>query len=356
MTDPSFFKPARAITVREISELTRAEPRRNAEMDRRIAGIAALDRAGPSDITFLDSAKFVATARASRAGACFASERFAENAPAGASLLVAREPFRAFVEVARTLFPGALRPSSLFEAAGTAPGAYVHGSARIELGATIEPAAVVGPRAEIGAGSIIGPGAVIGSGVHVGRDCVIGANAVITHALIGDRVIVHAGCMIGQDGFGYVMGPGGHKKIPQIGRVIIQDDAEIGAGTTIDRGALRDTVIGEGSKIDNLVQIAHNVTIGRHCAVAAQSGISGSVVVGDYVMMGGKVGVVDHVTIGAGAMIAAGSGIMSDVPPGAKWGGAPAGPAREWLKSQAVLRRLARQGGAGPGEPGGGEG
>jgi UDP-3-O-[3-hydroxymyristoyl] glucosamine N-acyltransferase len=149
------------------------------------------------------------------------------------------------------------------------------------------------------------------------------------------------------------MGPTGHRKIPQIGRVIVQDDVEIGAGSTIDRGALRDTMIGEGTKIDNLVQIAHNVTMGRHCVVAAQTGISGSVAVGDFVVMGGKVGIVDHVVIGTGAMIAAGSGVMSDVPPGAKWAGAPAGPARDWLKGQAALRRLARHshGGATAGSP-----
>jgi UDP-3-O-[3-hydroxymyristoyl] glucosamine N-acyltransferase len=134
--------------------------------------------------------------------------------------------------------------------------------------------------------------------------------------------------------------------VPQVGRVIIQDGVEIGANATIDRGAIRDTVIGEGTKIDNLVQIAHNVEIGRHCVLASQTGISGSVTVGDFVMMGGKVGIADNVTIGSGAMLAAGSGVMSHVPPGAKWGGSPAGPAREWLKGAAAVRRLARRGGA----------
>ena len=149
---------------------------------------------------------------------------------------------------------------------------------------------MIGPRAEIGAATVIGPGAVIGPDVRIGRDCAIGANASITHALIGDRVIIHAGARIGQDGFGYLPGPGGHRKVPQLGRVIVQDDVEIGANTTIDRGASRDTVIGEGTKIDNLVQIAHNVTIGRHCLLAGQVGISGSVTVGDYVMMARRSG------------------------------------------------------------------
>ena len=244
--------------------------------------------------------------------------------------------------VAEQLFPGALRPSSLFEASGMSPSALVHPTARLENGVTVDPAAVIGPRAEIGAGTMIAAGAVIGPDVRIGRDCAIGAGATIVHALIGDRVIIHPGARIGQDGFGYLPGPRGHGKVPQVGRVIIQDDVEIGANTTIDRGAIRDTVIGEGTKIDNLVQIGHNCEIGRHCVMAAFTGISGSVTLGDYVMMGGRVGIADNVTIGAGAMLAAGSAVLGNVPAGTKWGGYPAMPAREWLKGVAVLRRLAR--------------
>ena len=186
----------------------------------------------------------------------------------------------AFVAVARKMFPEALRPSSMFNAAEIAPGAFVHPSARCEAGVTVDPGAVIGPDVEIGAGTIIGANAVIGPGVRIGRDCAIGAGASVIHAIVGDRVIIHPGCRIGQDGFGYLMGAGGHQKVPQVGRVIIQDEVEIGAGTTIDRGAIRDTVIGEGTKIDNLVQIGHNVAIGRHCVIVAQSGISGSATIG----------------------------------------------------------------------------
>jgi UDP-3-O-[3-hydroxymyristoyl] glucosamine N-acyltransferase len=273
-------------------------------------------------------------------------EKFAANAPAYMAVLVTPAPYRAFVAVAQKLYPGAMRPSSLFEASGVSASALVHPSARLESGVVIDPAAVIGPRAEIGAGTVIAPGAVIGPDVRIGRGCVIGASATIVHALIGDRVIIHAGVRIGQDGFGYLPGAAGHGKVPQVGRVIIQDGAEIGANSTLDRGAIRDTVIGEGTKIDNLVQIAHNVEIGRHCVLAAYTGISGSCSIGDYVMMGGRVGVTDNITIGAGAMIAAGSGVMSNVPAGEKWGGAPAQPARDWLKANAALRRLARRGGA----------
>jgi UDP-3-O-[3-hydroxymyristoyl] glucosamine N-acyltransferase len=291
----------------------------------------------------MQNAKYGAAFAATHAGLCLTTEKFAVSAPRGVGVLVTPTPYRAFVTVAQKLFPGAMRPSSLFEASGVAAGALVHPTARLESGVVVDPAAVIGPRAEIGAGTVVGPAAVIGPDVRVGRDCVIGAGCTIVHALIGDRVIVHAGTRIGQDGFGYVPGAAGHGKVPQVGRVIIMDGAEIGANSCIDRGAIRDTVIGEGTKIDNLVQIAHNVEIGRHCVLAAHTGISGSCTIGDYVMMGGRVGITDNVTIGAGAMIAAGSGVMSNIPPGEKWGGSPAQPAREWLKANAALRRLTRR-------------
>jgi UDP-3-O-[3-hydroxymyristoyl] glucosamine N-acyltransferase len=218
----------------------------------------------------------------------------------------------------------------------------VHPTARLEGGVTIDPGAVIGAGAEIGSGTVIGANAVIGTQVRIGRDCAIGPNASITYALIGDRVIVHAGCRIGQDGFGFVMGPGGHRKIPQIGRVMIQDDVEIGAGTSIDRGGLRDTVIGEGTKIDNQVQIGHNVVIGRHCVLVAQVGIAGSVVLEDYVVLGGQVGVADNLTIGEGAKVGAQSGIMSNIPAGQSWFGYPATRSRDYWRDTATLRAMAK--------------
>jgi UDP-3-O-[3-hydroxymyristoyl] glucosamine N-acyltransferase len=171
----------------------------------------------------------------------------------------------------------------------------------------------------------------------------VGAGSTITNALIGDRVTIHPGCRVGQDGFGYQLTAGRHAKIPQVGRVIIQDDVDIGAGCTIDRGAMGDTVIGEGTKIDNLVQIGHNVRIGRHCIIVAQTGISGSVTLEDWVVLGGQVGIADHLTIGEGAQIGASSGLMHDVPAGAKWVGAPAKPAREFFREVSALRRLAER-------------
>ncbi len=341
---PDFFAIDRELTIAEIVALTKAQPRGEAMLDRRIRNVAPLDTARASDITFLDNAKYLDALMTTHAGVCLLAPRFEARAPAGLPVLISPEPYRAFVAVARALFPAALRPSSLFGVTGKSAGAHVHPTARVEAGVVIDPLAVVGPHAEIGAGTLIASGAVIGPGVTIGRNCVIGAGASVLCALIGDRVIIHPGVRIGQDGFGYLPSPRGHQKIPQARRVIIQDDVEIGANCTIDRGSTRDTVVGEGTKIDNLVQIAHNVSIGRHCLIAGQVGISGSSQVGDFVMMGGQVGLADHVTIGTGAMLGAQSGYMHDVPAGSRWLGSPAQPARDFFKGVAALRRLARGG------------
>ena len=340
---PSFFPPKGELTIREIAALTGAEPRANAALERRVRNIAPLDTAGACDISFLDNAKYLGELAATHAGVCLLSPRFEAAAPGGLPVLVTAEPYRAFVEVARALFPDALRPSSMFDVNGRSPQAHVHASARLEANVTVDPLALVGPRAEIGTGTVIAAGAVVGPGVAIGRDCSIGPGTSILNALIGDRVIIHAGARLGEDGFGYLPSPRGHRKIPQTRRVIIQDEVEIGANATIDRGSTRDTIVGEGTKIDNLVQIAHNVVIGRHCLIAGQVGISGSVRIGDFVMLGGKVGLADHVSVGTGASLGAQSGVMSDVPAGARWIGSPAQPVRDFMKGVAVLRRLARR-------------
>jgi UDP-3-O-[3-hydroxymyristoyl] glucosamine N-acyltransferase len=342
MSEPLFFRRPAGLTAAEIAALTGAEPYAGASLERRVVDIAPLDLAGPSDLVFLDTPHRLDQLRSTWAGICLTHPRFAGEAPTRVAVLLVNEPYRAFVEVARRMFAEALRPSCLGEPNATAAGAVVHPSARLERGVTIDAGAVVGPGAEIGGGTTIGANAVIGAQVRIGRDCSIGAGATVLHALIGDRVIIHPGARIGQDGFGYVPTPAGHLKIPQVRRVIIQDDVEIGAGTTIDRGGIRDTVIGEGTKIDNLVQIGHNVSIGRHCIIVAQTGISGSVVIGDHAMLGGQVGIADHLTIGEGARIAAQSGVMKNVPAGEQWMGYPARPAREYLRDSATLKRLSR--------------
>ena len=328
MSARSFFRGDRRITVGEIAKLTGAELRRNADPTRTITGIAALDRGGPLDLVFLDHARLSEQARASTAGACLTDRKLAARVPSKVALLVVEQPFQAFITAARALFPDALRPSSLFAGegavAGVAPGAVMHPSARVESGVSIDPGAIVGAGAEIGSGTVIGANAVIGANVRIGRNCAIGPNASVAHALIGDRVMVHAGCQIGQDGFGFASGPNALAKLPHIGRVIIQDDVEIGAGACIDRGGLIDTIIGEGTKIDNQVQVGHNVVIGRHCVLVAQAGIAGGVVLEDYVMLGRQVGVANNLTIGEGAKVAAQSAVMSNIPAGQSWLGNPA--------------------------------
>jgi UDP-3-O-[3-hydroxymyristoyl] glucosamine N-acyltransferase len=327
------------LTISEIAELTGAEPHGTREPERPISGVAALQAAGPGDVAFFDNRRYAEALAATSAGACFCLRRDVTLVPPGTIALATQRPHEAFARVAAALYPSALRPQPVLATAGISPRAEVHPAARIEEGATVEAGAVVGPGAEIGRGSLLAAGAIVGPGVRLGRDCVIGPHAVVTHALLGDRVVVHAGACIGQDGFGYIPGTT-HLKIVQIGRVIIQDDVEIGANTTIDRGSIRDTVIGEGTKIDNLVQIGHNVVVGRNCLIAGQAGISGSVTVGDFVMLGGQVGVRDNVTIGRGAVIAASSAVGTDVPENVRWGGIPARPIKQWLREAETLRRL----------------
>jgi UDP-3-O-[3-hydroxymyristoyl] glucosamine N-acyltransferase len=338
-----FVKADCELTAGAIAALTGAKLRAGDPSDRPIRNIAPLDTAGAADLSFLDNPKFAGALATTRAGACLVAPRFVDQAPRHLVVLETPQPYPAFVAVTRKLFANLLRPTSLFGTAGRAASAQIDATARLEAGVIVDPFAVIGARAEIGTGTLIGPAAVIGPDVRIGRHCAIGGHASILHALIGDRVVVHPGARIGQDGFGFLPSRQGHQKIPQTRRVIIQDDVEVGANTAIDRGATRDTVIGEGTKIDNLVQIGHNVSIGRHCLIVSQVGISGSVTVGDFAVLAGQVGIADHLTIGEGAVLGAKAGLMSNVPAGARWAGFPAEPALDWKRGQAMVRRLVRR-------------
>lgn len=299
--------------------------------------VSPLGEAGPKDVSFLDNKRYKDSFAVSRAGACLVHPDLANRAPKGMALLLMSEPYRGYARIARLFYPAApLKPA-------IAAAAVVEDSAKLGAGCRVEAGAYIAGRAEIGMNCHIGVNVVIGEGVKLGNDCVIGPCASLSYCLLGERVIIQAGARIGQDGFGFAMGAGGHLKVPQLGRVLIGDDVEIGANTTIDRGSGPDTVIGAGSKIDNLVQIAHNVQLGRGCVIVSQVGISGSTKAGDGVVMAGQAGLTGHLNIGAGARIAAQSGVMRDVRPGEEVGGSPAKPVRDWLKGVAAVERLTRK-------------
>jgi UDP-3-O-[3-hydroxymyristoyl] glucosamine N-acyltransferase len=342
MRHPGFFDRSGPFALGDIAEKIGATLTRSEDGSRMITNVQPLHNAGPGDLAFFDNRKYAGQLMVTSAGACILSSANAGKAPAATATLTTAAPYAAFARAVRLFYRDALRSKAATSAADS-PGKLVHPTASFGEGVIIEPGAVVGAEATIGAGTTIAAGAVVGFRTVLGRDCYIGAGATLIHAIVGNGVIVHPGARIGQDGFGFAMGTGGHVKVPQVGRVLIGDDVEIGANTTIDRGALSDTVIGEGTKIDNLVQIAHNVVIGRHCVIVAQSGIAGSAQLGDFVVMGAHSGVIGHVRVGSGAQIAGMAHVKDDVEAGARMGGTPARPFNDWAREVAALKQLARR-------------
>ena len=340
MEHPGFFERAAPIRLDALAQKVGAQLAAGANGGALIRDVQGLADARAGHVTFLDNRRYLSQLATTRATACMVAPAFAARLPEGAAALVMALPYRGFALALQYFYPDAMLPKAAMTEVGEPT---IHPTARLEEGVRVEPSAIVGREAQVGRGTTVAAGAVIGYRVTIGRGSYVGPSASVMHALVGDRVILHAGVRIGQDGFGFALGAGGHLKVPQIGRVIIQDDVEIGANTCIDRGALRDTVIGEGTKIDNLVQIGHNVVIGRHCVIVGQVGISGSAELGDFVVMGGQSGLVGHIKVGAGAQIAGASHAKEDVAPGARMGGTPAVPLTEWARQLALLKRLTQR-------------
>lgn len=299
--------------------------------------VSPLETAGPEDLSFLENRKYIEAFVHSRAGAAFVDERTAGQAPSGMALLVTAEPYKAYALAAQAFYPAGQ------VIARRAPSAIIDAAAVVPEDCDIAPNVIIEQGARLGRRCCVGANTVIAAGVELGDDCRIGANVTLSHCVIGSRVVLHPGVRIGQDGFGFAPGPTVPIKVPQLGRVLIGDDVDIGANTTIDRGSGHDTVIGPGSMIDNLVQIGHNVVLGRCCVLAGQVGISGSTKLDDFVMVGGQGGLAGHLHIGSGARIAAKSGLMRDVPAGATVCGSPAVPLADFMRQTAVLQRLAKK-------------
>jgi UDP-3-O-[3-hydroxymyristoyl] glucosamine N-acyltransferase len=302
-----------------------------------LTGVAPLQTAEPGEVSFFDNRKYAPALAETRATAVILRPDLASRVPPGAVAIVSDEPYGAWARVAALFHPSA--PVS--------PG--IHPSAVIAADAHVDPTSEIGPLAVIDGGAAIGPrcrigsSVVIGGGVVVGAECCIGSHVSLSHALLGDRVVIFPGARIGQDGFGFATTAEGFLSVPQLGRVVIEDDVQIGANTTIDRGSLHDTFIGAGSRLDNLVQIGHNVRLGRGCVIVSQAGISGSTILEDHVMVAGQAGLTGHLRIGSRARIGAQAGVMADVPASADVVGSPARPVREFFRQVALLRRLARE-------------
>jgi UDP-3-O-[3-hydroxymyristoyl] glucosamine N-acyltransferase len=332
--DPRFFRRSGPHSLTAVAEAAQAQAPVRALV---LTGVAPLQTADAGDVSFLDNRKYATALTDTRAGAVIVHPDMADRVPATTAAIVAAEPYVAWARVAALFHP--VSPAH----PGVHPSAVVASNAVVDPSAEVGPLSVIGARAEVGPRCLIGPAAIIGDGVVLGPDCRIGAHVSLSHALLGHRVVVYPGARIGQDGFGFAVVGEGFLSVPQLGRVVLEDDVEIGANTTIDRGSLHDTRIGAGSRLDNLVQIGHNVRLGRGCVIVSQAGISGSTILDDHVMVAGQAGLTGHLRIGHRARIGAQAGVMSDVPAGAEVVGSPAQPVREFFRHIAVLRRLVRE-------------
>jgi len=336
MADSRFFENKGPISIADLAEVAGATLSDGTDPGLLIKDVAPLDVAGPGQVSFLDNRKYISAFEASKAAACIVSPAVADLATDGMALLLSETPYRGYARIAHAFYPGASARI------GTHPAAIVDDTAVLDDDVTVGANAVVEAGARLAAGVVVEAGAVVGRGVTVGTGTVIGVGASISHCDIGAACELHPGVRIGTRGFGFDMSAEGHLNVPQLGRVIIGDNVEIGANSTIDRGAGPDTVIGDGCKIDNLVQIGHNVRLGKGCVVIAQAGVAGSATVEDFVILAAQSGVAGHITVAPGTQLAARSGLMRDSEAGAKLAGNPAIPAREYFRQMAVLAKVTK--------------
>lgn len=336
MADPRFFENKGPISLADLAAIADAELSEGADPGQMITDVAPLDTAGAGQISFLDNRKYVSAFEASQAAACVVTPTLAARAPEGMALLLTEKPYRAYARIAHAFYPDKDGTGGVHAAA------IVDASADLGADVTIGAGAVVEAEVRLGDGVVIEPGAVIGRGVTVGAGTVIGVGASVSHCDIGKHCELHPGVRVGTRGFGFDMSAEGHLDVPQLGRVIVGDGVEIGANSTIDRGAGPDTVIGDGCKIDNLVQIGHNVRLGKGCVVIAQAGVAGSATLEDFVILAAQSGVAGHITVAPGTQLAARSGLMRDSEPGAKLAGNPAIPAKEYFRQMAVLAKVTK--------------
>lgn len=337
MANPKFHQLSAAKSLAEIALLCGAEIQGD-KPEMMINDVASLDNATPNTISFLDNVKYKDAFKSTKAGACIISPKMVEFAPKGCQLLISKNPYKSYALVAQAFYPAAMPPAKISDRAD------IHPSAKIGEGCVIESGAVIGEGVILGKGCWIEPNAVISQNVEIGDGSRVGANASISHAIIGAGTRLYPGVRIGQDGFGFAIDPAGHVKVPQLGIVRIGDHVEIGANSCIDRGAGPDTIIGDGTWIDNCVQIGHNVKIGKGCVIIAQAGVAGSTTLEDYAVLAAQAGVAGHLTIGMGAQIAGQTGVMQNVPAGAKMMGYPAMPIKQFMRQVATLKKLTSKG------------
>ncbi|MCX5615498.1 UDP-3-O-(3-hydroxymyristoyl)glucosamine N-acyltransferase [Bombella sp. TMW 2.2559] len=335
--DSRFFARSGPFTLERLAEAAGAEARGNAGTDTLFEGVAPLHAAGPQHVSFLDNRRYLPLLKETGAGAVILGPAFADRVPEGCTALVSRDPYLAWSRVARLFHP--VPPARAKRHPTAVIGENVIIGEQVEIG----PFAVIGDGAQIGDGCVIGAHATLGDHVVLGSGCRIGSHVTLSHALLGERVILYPGVRIGQDGFGFAVGPDGFESVPQLGRVILEDGVEVGANSTIDRGSMRDTLIGAGTRIDNLVQIGHNARLGRCCIVVSQAGVSGSTEIEDFVTIAAQAGLIGHIHVGRKARIGAQCGVMNDVEAGADVIGSPAMPFREFFRNVATLRRLSRR-------------